>query len=230
MFLGHVGVALAAKRPAPEVSLGGFMVAANWLDLVWPLFLLLGWEQLRIDPGNTVVTPLDFTAYPWTHSLLMVVVWSVLLGVPLGWRHRSWRVGGLIAALVVSHWALDWIVHRPDLPLLPGASSLYGLGLWNSIPLSLTVEAAFFLGGAAVYVIATRPKDRLGVWGFWSMIALFAVIYLANVFGPPPPSAEAVAWVGLLAWLFPIWAWWADSHRESLAPQHTKLEQVTQGG
>ncbi len=229
MFLGHVGVALAAKRPAPEVSLGGLMVAANWLDLIWPLFLLLGWEQLRIDPGNTALTPLEFTYYPWTHGLLIVIGWAMLLGIPVGWRYRSLRVGSLIGALVASHWILDWIVHRPDLPLLPGASPLYGLGLWNSIPLSLTVEAAFFLGGVAVYVNATRPSDRWGVWGFWSMIALYSVIYLANTFGPPPPSADSVAWVGLLAWLFPIWAWWADSHRGLVSPRHTKLEEVTLG-
>ncbi len=230
MFLGHVGVALAAKRPAAEVSLGGLLAAANWLDLVWPVFLLLGWEQLRIDPGNTALTPLDFTSYPWTHSLLMVAGWGLLLGIPLGWRYRSWRVGSLVAILVASHWALDWIVHRPDLPLWPGASSLHGLGFWNSIPLSLTVEAAFFLGGIALYLNATRPRDRTGVWAFWSLIALYAAIYLGNTLGPPPPSTDAVAWAGLLAWLFPIWAWWADSHRESVVSHHTRTEQGTQTG
>jgi hypothetical protein len=79
MFIGHFGVALGAKRIAPQASLGTLILAAQFLDLLWPVFLLLGWEHVRIAPGITKVSPFDFTDYPLSHSLLMVAGWSVLL-------------------------------------------------------------------------------------------------------------------------------------------------------
>jgi hypothetical protein len=78
MFIGHFGVAFAAKKVAPQTSLGTLILAAQFLDFLWPLFLLLGIEQVRIAPGITRVSPLDFTDYPISHSLLMATVWAVV--------------------------------------------------------------------------------------------------------------------------------------------------------
>lgn len=212
MFIAHQGVALAAKAAAPRVSLGPLFVAAMWLDLVWPIFLLVGIEEVAIRPGDTAVTPLAFVSYPYSHSLLFVALWAVLLAVLYGLVTRYWRAAALIALLVLSHWVLDLIVHRPDLPLYPDGP-VVGLGLWNSPAGTLIAEFGLLALGVALYVRATRPADRIGRWGFWALIAFLALLYLANFAGPPPPSWQAVAWVGLASWLLPLWAWWADGHR-----------------
>src|SRR5262249_2534900 len=119
MFIGHAAVALAAKKLAPEVSLGVLFAAASWLDLVWPILVLLGVETVRIDPGNPGVTPLDFVSYPWTHSLVLALLWSLLFALALSPWVRDARSRYVLAALVFSHWVLDFIAHRPDLPLAP---------------------------------------------------------------------------------------------------------------
>src|SRR4051812_46150446 len=120
MFIGHFGVAMAAKRVAPAASLGTLVLAAQLVDLIWPAMLLLGIEQVRIDPGITRVTPLDFVHYPYTHSLVASLAWGALLALVYGASRKDWRTALWLAVLVVSHWVLDAIVHRPDLPLWPG--------------------------------------------------------------------------------------------------------------
>ena len=79
MFIGHFAVALAAKRAAPRASLGWLVVACQLPDLIWPVLLLAGIERARIEPGNTAFTPLAFDHYPWSHSLLLVVIWGAAL-------------------------------------------------------------------------------------------------------------------------------------------------------
>jgi membrane-bound metal-dependent hydrolase YbcI (DUF457 family) len=134
MFIGHFGVALAGKRAAPKTSLGTLILAAQFLDLLWPVFLLLGIEHVEIAPGITRVSAMNFTDYPISHSLLMALVWSALVGGVYYGLRRDRRAAWVVAALVLSHWVLDFIVHRPDLPLWPGGQARAGLGLWNSWP------------------------------------------------------------------------------------------------
>jgi hypothetical protein len=214
MFIGHLGIALAAKRVAPTVSTGVAVAAATGIDLVWPLFVLAGLERVEIDPGNTALTPLNFVQYPYTHSLLAVLGWSVLAGLLVFAVQRSWRGAAAVGALVTSHWVLDLLVHRPDLPLWPGGPAV-GLGLWNVPVVAIPLELAIFFGGVLVYAKTTRPLDRVGRWAFGSFVALVTAIHAANLGGPPPPSAEAVAGVGLAAWILVPWAGWFDLHRRS---------------
>jgi hypothetical protein len=212
MFIGHAAVALAAKPLAPRLSLGLTLTAVFWVDLVWPLLLLLGLEQVRIDPGNTAFTPLDFIHYPWTHSLAAGVLWAVLFA--LVFIRLGKREAVLLGLLVLSHWVLDFVSHRPDLPLWPGSGTLLGLGLWNSVPATMLVECAMFAAGVATYVRAAPSRDRIGTLAFWSLIAFLVVAYLGNAFGPPPPSVTAIAAIGLLTGpVLGLWAWWADRHR-----------------
>jgi hypothetical protein len=215
MFLGHFAVGFAAKRVAPRTSLGTLFAAAQLLDLVWPALVLLGVETVRVDPGNTAFTPLDFVSYPWTHSLLAVLVWGGAFSLAYRARGGSARGSWVVGALVVSHWVLDLVSHRPDLPLAPGAAKV-GLGLWNSVPATVVVEGALFAAGAYLYAAGTRPQNRAGRIAFWALVVLLVVIYLANM-GPPPPSARAIGAVGLLMWLFIPWAVWIDRNREPLA-------------
>jgi hypothetical protein len=217
MFVGHTALALAAKARAPRTSLGLLWAAAVTLDLLWPPFLLLGLERVAIAPGNTAFTPLAFDSYPWSHSLLMALVWATLLAVFVARRGAEPGVPVLIGALVVSHWVLDFASHRPDMPLWPGASPRLGLGLWNSVAATLVVEGALFLLGIVIYLRATRARDRIGAWALWSFLLLQTVLWASGPWSPPPPSPAAVAWLSLGAWLFVLWAWWVDRHRVAVA-------------
>ena len=216
MFVGHFGVGFGAKAAAPRVSLGTLLLAAQLVDLLWPAFVLLGLEEVRIDPGNTAVTPLDFVRYPYTHSLLTGIGWGVLLGLAYLVHRRLWRGAVVVTAVVVSHWVLDWISHRPDLPLVPGGIKV-GLGLWNSVPATVAVESLIFASGVTLYLRATRARDRVGHWALWALIAFLAIAYVGNLAGPPPPSPLAIGWVGLAMWLLVPWGYWIDRHRELVA-------------
>lgn len=213
MFIGHLAAGFAAKRTAPKVSLGVLIGAACVLDLLWPIFLLVGWERVRIEPGNTAFTPLAFESYPFSHSLLAALGWSALCG-SIYWAIRRDRCGaGIVAALVLSHWVLDALSHRPDLPLTLTGSARVGLGLWNSVPATLVVEGAMFAVGIWLYAATTHAKDRVGRWGFVTFVGVLAWLYLANVFGPPPPNWQVIAWSDLAGILFAIWPAWFDGHR-----------------
>src|SRR6266404_4365349 len=163
MFIGHFGVALAAKRFAPRTSLALLVFAAEFLDLIWPIFLLLGFEHVRVVPGITRVQPFDFYDYPFSHSLTMVLRWALAVGLIYFLVRRYMRGAWVLAALVVSHWVLDFIVHRPDLPLWPGGPKV-GLGLWNSWPGSISVELLLFGVGMWMYLGATRPRADSIAW------------------------------------------------------------------
>lgn len=181
------------------------------------VFLLLGWEEVRIEPGVTAVTPLLFVSYPYSHSLPADLLWAAVLGGGYYALRRDRNGAFWLGALVLSHWALDFISHRPDVPVWPGGPEV-GLGLWYSLPATLIVEYAIFCAGAWLYMNATRARDRLGNVLWWSFVAVLAVLYPASVFGPPPPNVQALAVTGLLGWLFVVWAYWIDRHREA-APQ-----------
>lgn len=212
MFIGHYAAALAAKKAAPKTSLGTLFLASQFIDLLWPLFLLFGIENVRIQPGNTAVTPLDFYNYPYSHSLLFVLIWAILFGI-VYFFIKKYRTGAIVVSLcVLSHWLLDLIVHRPDLPLAPGTANV-GLGLWNSVPLTLIAELGLFAVGLYLYIRTTSSKDRIGSYGFYSLMIFILVIYLMNLFGPPPPDVKMIAIAGNAGWLLVLWAYWADKHR-----------------
>ena len=213
MFIGHYGVGLASKRVDPELPLWILLAAPQVLDLLWPLFVLAGIERVEVAPGETAFTPLRFVSYPWSHSLVMAVVWGLVVGAIWFARRKSLRAAIVLAALVVSHWLLDFISHRPDLPLWPGASPLFGLGLWASRPATLLVEVPMFAVGVALYARTTRPRDRTGTWSWVGLVAFLSIVYLGNSFGPPPPSAQAVAGSALALWLLPLWGYWIERHR-----------------
>jgi len=218
MFVGHAAVALAARPLLPRHSLGLLFAATFWIDLVWPILLLLGVESVRVSPGDTAFTPLEFVSYPWTHSLLAVAIWAALFGfVATRKEPDAMRDALLLGLIVLSHWLLDLATHRPDLPLLPGGTTKVGLGLWESVPATLLVEGGMLATGIAIYLRSSRARDRVGSIALWSLLLLMAAIWISGPFAPPPPGAQAIAVVGLLTWLLPLWAGWADRHRE-LAP------------
>jgi hypothetical protein len=214
MFIGHDACSFAAKRVVPRVSLGLLIAAPNLLDLLWPIFLLLGIEHVRTQHGPTPFLNLDFYDYPWSHSLAMAIVWGVVFAIGYRLFTRDSRGAVVAGLLVVSHWVLDFVTHVPDLPLWPGGPK-YGLGLWNHTAATVIIESLLFIGGLAIYLRTTRARDRIGSIALWSFVVFLAVIYVASLFGPPPPNDRIVAWSALFLWLLPLWGAWIDRHREA---------------
>jgi len=213
MFIGHYGVGLAFKKAAPPVSLGLFFLAVQFLDLLWPTFLLLDVEHVTISADKNLPLPLIFTDYPYSHSLVMALVWSVLFAGIYWIVKRNGRYALILGLAVFSHWILDLIVHLPDLPLYPGDAPKFGFGLWRSQLATAVVEGLIFFIGLFLYLRATRAKNRTGSIVFWIVIALLLISHIANLFSPPPPSVNAIAWAGQAMWLFVILGFWADRNR-----------------
>ena len=216
MFIGHFAAGFAAKKLAPEISLGTLFLAAQLADLIWPTLVTLGIEQVEIAPGITAVTPLDFVSYPFSHSLVALCLWSAIFAVLYGWLRRS-RVAALtLALLVISHWILDFITHRPDVPVDFAASYRVGLGLWNSIPGTLALEVPLLLVGVALYARSTRARDRIGTIAFWALVVFLLAVYVGSIWGPPPPSVQALTWSAQAIWILIAWGYWIDRHRQPI--------------
>ena len=213
MFIGHFGTGLAAKKLDSKISLGTLFLAAQFIDLLWPIFLLLGIEKVIIEPGNTSFTPLNFISYPYSHSLFGVLIWSLLFGSIYYLNRKNIKSALLLAALVMSHWILDLITHRPDLLIIPWSDIKVGFGLWNSVIFTMLIEGSIFGVGAYFYISSTKAENKKGKIGLWSLLAFLVIIYLMNIFGSPPPSEKAIAVAGLFQWLLIGWAYWIDKNR-----------------
>src|SRR5205823_2501366 len=169
MFIGHYALALGAKRAAPRASLGALFAATSFADLVWPVFLLLGWEQAHIVPGPNPLLTLWLDSIPISHSLVTLIGWGALFGFAYRARTGDRRGAHVLALLVVSHWVLDYVTHRPDMPLYPGGRGL-GLGLWNFVSGTVVTESVMFAAGLWLYAAGTRARDGFGRYGFWALI------------------------------------------------------------
>lgn len=214
MFIGHFALALGAKKYAPQVSLGVLFLACQLADLIWPNLVLMGIEALEIEPGITAMTPLNFLHYPYSHSLLALLLWGVVFaGLYTLLTSAGTRAAIVIGLLVLSHWVLDVLTHRPDMPISPGDSSRVGLGLWNYPAFAVGLELLLFATGIWLYTSHTRALNRKGRIGFWSLVIFLLVVYAGNITAPPPPSATAVAWSAQALWLLVVWGFWVDYHR-----------------
>jgi membrane-bound metal-dependent hydrolase YbcI (DUF457 family) len=216
MFLGHYGVAFALKRVEPKVSLGTFFLAVQLADLLWGCFLLLGWEQVRIDPSAGAVAPLEFVHYPISHSLVGAFAWGIAAGaVYYSWptrdTSRHWQAALLVAAAVASHWFLDVLVHFPDLPLAGEGSPQLGFGLWANLPLTIALELLTLVAGVAVYVLRRSHRHPVRPGRLAGLLIVLLALYAASVAGPPPQSVRTVAVadiIGLVA--LAAFAGWTD--------------------
>lgn len=227
MFIGHYAVGLAAKKWAPKASLGTLVAAAIWLDLAWPLFLLLGLEHFRISPGITKMSPFDFYDYPLSHSLVMALAWAGLWGLIYLMSDKNdskgaWIVGGL----VVSHWFLDYLVHRADLPILPAeagyATHKYGLAfgnhpfaLWDYPYLEIPLEVGLFAVGFWLFLKSTKALDSVGKSALWAFGVVLAALYVVSLSAPAPTNLNLVTLMGFSQLIFVAWAYWIDDHRKA---------------
>jgi hypothetical protein len=214
MFVGHLSLALAAKRWEPNVNLAWLMAGVTALDLVWPIFLLTGLETVPIAPGATAFTPFVFTSYPWSHSLAMTFVW----GLTLVTVARSARVPAsawtLLAALVLSHWVLDAVTHAPDMPIWPGNGPKVGLGLWNSIPATFAIEGTMWVAGIAIYIHTLSQRNRRPGLLFWAFVLVCSAMYVTLPYTAPPSTVKAVALGALIGWIVLPWTALADWRRQ----------------
>jgi hypothetical protein len=221
MFIGHFAVGYAAKRWAPNLSLAILFAAAIFADVLWPVLVALGIEHVRIAPGITASTPLDFISYPYSHSLLTLALFGALFGwlsssvtQPIAHAAPPARAIIVVLALVVSHWVLDVVTHIPDMPLYPGGPK-FGFGLWNSVPGTLVIETIMFAAGVSIYAAATKARDATGKWAFVGLTAFLFIGFLVNANGTPPPSVTALWIMALALSALTIWlAWLADHHRQ----------------
>jgi hypothetical protein len=213
MFIGHFAVGFAAKRAQPAVSLGTLFIAAQWLDLLWPILLLLGFEKVEVASGSNPVVPLSFVHYPYSHGLVAVMGWSVLAGLLYWFVNRNGKAAVTIALCVLSHWVLDLLVHDPDLPLVMDSSSKLGLGLWNHKLIALFVESLIFILGVFLYFRATTSQSKGNRIALWTLVLFLYAIQIANFYGPAPTDMKAVAWAGMLQWIFVVWAYLVDRNR-----------------
>lgn len=215
MFVGHYGPSFAIRAMRPEIPLWVLFVAAQLVDIAWTLLVLAGVEKVRIVPGFTAANPLDLYYMPYTHSLVAALLWAVAAAAICRWLFR-WRgrvVAAWVGAAVLSHWVLDWLVHRPDLPLY-GNSAKVGLGLWNFLGLSLALEVLVFAGGLWLYLARTRAVTAVGRSGPIALAVFMFAVQVASIIGPPPPSTEIMAVSGFGAYLvFAALAGWVDQGR-----------------
>ena len=197
MFVGHYGVSFAAQRMNRQVPLWVLFIAVQLLDVFWAPFVLLGIEKVRIVPGITASNPLDLYYMPYTHSLVAAMAWSAAAFVVYRlWRRSRSLAALLVGAAVFSHWILDFLVHRPDLPLYDNAAKV-GLGLWNMPVIAFGLEAAFLFGGMTLFFRGRRgPKTGMVIFGV-VMLAIQATVF----FGPPPPSDTAAAAMAFFAYV-----------------------------
>jgi len=213
MFIGHFGVGLGAKKAAPRVSLGTLFIAAQFLDLLWPTFLLLKIENVVIHPELSGSRMLEFSHYPYSHSLIFVLIWSVLFGLIYFLVKKDRKAALVLSICVLSHWILDLIVHFKDLPLFPGNSPLLGFGLWSSNTGTIIVESAVFILGLSVYLRQTVSKNMKGKIILWILVGLLILSHVSSLYAPPPPNVPTLAWSAQFQWLFVILAYWADANR-----------------
>lgn len=214
MLVGHFAVGLAAKRIEPAVSVGTLVLAAMLADLLWCVFLFAGIEHVQFESGMGAANYFRASDIVMSHSLLMDGVWAGLLAVAYFLKRRNPRAAWVIFAVVLSHWVLDWISHRPDMPLSPGVHRHFGLGLWSSIPASVVVEGGIWLAAVILYARVTHAKKRMGVYAYWIVVGVLTLVWYNNLAGPPPrdPHTAPIASFVLFS-LAVAWAYWMDRVR-----------------
>lgn len=215
MFIGHFGLSFAAKKAAPQVSLGTLFIATQFVDILWPFLLVFHIEKVAVTPGYTKMNAFEFLHYPYTHSLLMGIVWGAVVGIIYWLFKRDTRGATVVGLCVLSHWFLDLVVHVADLPLTPFGEYKVGLGLWNHIAITLLIETIIFLAGTYIYATFTKAKNKIGKWALWTLVILLLVFTLSNTFGPVPPDSIMILFVSsvIAMGLIISLSYWVDRNR-----------------
>jgi hypothetical protein len=219
MNIGHYGVSLALKKADKNINLGLLFFGVQFVDILWAVLVLLGIERAVIAPGITAANPIDYVYYPFSHSLIASILWAGVMYVvfrllPAKSGSQKAKVALVMAVAVLSHFFLDLLIHRPDLPLALGDSPKFGLGLWNFVLISYVVEGLIFFAGLWLYMKATKGESFAGKYGMLIFGAFLFLTNLMNLFGAPPPNAQTLAIFSLSTYLLTIGiAFWLDRKR-----------------
>ncbi len=214
MLVGHFAAALAAKRVEPAISLGTLVLASMLADLLWCVFMIAGIEQVQFKPGMGAANYFGASNIAMSHSLIMDAVWAGLFTAVYFLSRRYPRGALVLFAIVLSHWLLDWISHRPDMPLAPGVHRYFGLGLWTSIPAAVAVEGVFWLLAVIVYFRATQARKRAGVYAYWAGVGVLTLAWYNNLVGPPPRDPVMAPIVTFIFFSLAVaWAYWMNRVR-----------------
>lgn len=216
MFIGHFGLSFAAKKLAPKVSLATLFIATQLPDVLWPFMLMFNIEKVAISPGYTEMNAFEFLYYPYTHSLFMGVVWSIVCTLIYALIKKDTRGAIIVGLCVLSHWFFDLVVHRADLPISPFSDYKVGFGLWNHVAATLIIESILFFGGLFIYTSITKSKNKKGSWGLGFLAALLILATITNTFGPVPAAINmslCITMIVLIAVLV-FFAGWVDKNRK----------------
>ena len=217
MFIGHYGPAFLAKRADRTIPLWVLFIAVQFLDVLWAPFVLLGIEKVRIVPGFTKASALDLYYMPYTHGLLTAIGWSIVFGAAykLIARPSTTRASIIVGLAVFSHWVLDFLVHRPDLPLYDNSAKV-GLGLWNVPAVELPLEALILLGGMWLCFRDNLSRAK----GTFIFGVVLVAVQIYSFFAPPPASDKAIAITAILSYfVFALVIWWLWDRKRGAATQ-----------
>lgn len=224
MLIGHIAVALGFKKAAPRTSLGTLLLAAQWSGLLWPIFLILGWQHLRIASGITLAGASEATSHPLALSLIIDFGWALILaGVYLVFT-KNRRGAFVIWLCVMAGWLLDFVVYRPGFRLYPGGREMAGMGFWNSAASAFLIEGVLFAAGVIIYSRSTWAEDKIGDYAFRTFVGLLVFIYLLALMTTPLAGGTSVGTAGFFGWFLVAWAYWFDQHRTPYKPVIPTIE------
>jgi hypothetical protein len=195
MFIGHFAPAfVAAAVYSRGPKLGTYFLAAQLVD--WGFFALatIGVERMRVDPGATVMVPFDLYHMPITHSLAGTAAWAAAFAIIVAVWHRDALAGFLSSLVVLSHWVLDWLTHRPDLTIA-GGERKFGLGLWNHPEIAMPLEIGITLAAFIFYMSRSRGPIAQPM----ILILVMLALQMVNWFAPHPAEAGLFLYFQALA-------------------------------
>lgn len=142
MYIGHVGVALAAKRARPGIALLVLLVATYAPDWVDSGLCLVG----VYNPDGLL-----------SHSVPAVVLLALLGFALYGFKTRAWTDAAVVASVIASHMLLDWITGNK--PTWPGGTMI-GLRLYDRPIADFVVEGVLIVIGVALYARTLPPRRQ----------------------------------------------------------------------
>lgn len=202
MFIGHYGPAFAAKTVVKTVPLWLLFVAAQWVDFLWASLVIMGIEKVRIIANFFGLSPLDLYYMPFSHGLPSAALLALFLGgvAAVGLGGNRIAVIAAVAATSFSHWLLDLVAHRPDLPLVFDEMKV-GLGLWAYPFVSVPTEIGVMFAGLWIYDRAAPSATWTGTIALWAFgFAIAGLQVQSTFFQEHPPTPEAFAQLALFGY------------------------------
>lgn len=222
MFIGHFAPAFIAATHPKSPNLALLIIASQLVDFGFFGLALFGIENFRITPGITAMNPLDLYDMPYTHSLAGASIWGIGFGAIIYTFTKNIKGAIIGAAIVVSHWVLDFLVHGPDLTLI-GSPPKLGFGLWNHPIIAMPLEFIITFAALAFYGIKTKAVQKSNSkksYALYTMIAILLLLQAFDWFAPKPQKPDAMLMISALLsfTIVAIIAYWLGKTRMLKAP------------